>query len=120
MGKEQDFLALWCAQLPSLRDHARRNGVLARLDRDVGRVREGGSAHRALLKWLPPESAEALRGWADRPAAGIAALPGVGATPGTNAGDYVCPRDGCGRHARRDEHGHVPRCTAFDEPMRPA
>lgn len=120
MGNEQDFLALWCAQLPSLREHARGNGVLARLDRDVERIRDGASPERALLKWVSPETAEALRGWADRPASGMAGLPGMRGTPGLGAGNYVCPRDRCGRRAQRDENGHVPRCTAFDETMRPS
>jgi hypothetical protein len=98
----------------------RQAGSTARwLDRDVNSVREGGSARLALRKWLPPDSAEAQRGWSDRPAAGMVAIPGASTAPGLGAGDYACPRDRCARRDHRDGQGHLPVCTAFDLPMRP-
>lgn len=120
MQSEADFLAEWCALLPELRDQARNNGVLNRLDRDAERVRAGAPARRALLKWQPPDPAGAHRSWSDRPTFAVAGLPGMARSPGVSAGEYVCPRDRCARRASRDEHGHPPRCTAFDTPMRPA
>ncbi|WP_405096307.1 hypothetical protein [Micromonospora sp. NBC_01412] len=120
MQSDVDVLAVWCALLPALREQARANGVLDRLDRDAERVRAGGSARQALLKWQPRDAAGELRGWADRPTAGLAGLPGLAHTPGVGAGDYTCPRDRCARRATRDEHGHPPRCPAFGTPMRPA
>ena len=120
MQSEVDILAAWCSLLPALREQARANGVLDRLDRDAERVRAGGSARQALLKWRPRDSDAELRGWSDRPTAGLVGLPGMARAPGVGAGEYTCPRDRCARRAARDEHGHLPRCTAFDTPMRPA
>ncbi|MFG1953409.1 hypothetical protein [Micromonospora sp. NPDC048830] len=120
MQSEADALADWCALLPTLREQARSNGVLDRLDRDAERVREGGSAQRALRKWGPRDSVGNQRSWSDRTTVGLAVLPGGGRPPGAGSAEYVCPRDRCARRAHRDEHGHLPRCTAFDTPMRPA
>ncbi|MEH0934852.1 hypothetical protein [Micromonospora psammae] len=120
METEADILAAWCTVLPALRDQARSNGVLDRLDRDADRVRAGGSARRALLKWWPPESDVHHRGWSDRPTVGLAGLPGTSRPPGVGAGEYTCPQERCPRRGFRDEQGHPPRCTAFDAPMRPA
>jgi hypothetical protein len=117
---EADFLAMWCALLPALRDQARNNGVLDRLDRDAERVRAGAPARRALLKWGPRDSSGSHRSWSDRPTVGLAGLPGMGRAPGTGAGEYTCPHDRCARRASRDEHGHLPQCAAFGVPMRPA
>jgi hypothetical protein len=117
---EAGFLAVWCALLPELREHARNNGVLDRLDRDAERVRAGASARRALRKWRPPDSDGAHRGWSDGPAFGLARLPGAVRAPGVGSGEYGCPRERCARRTGRDELGHPPRCTAFDVPMRPA
>ncbi len=119
MDSEADHLALWCLLLPELRTAARRSGVLDRLDRDADRVKQGGPAKTALKKWGPVGPDGAPRSWADRPALGIAALPGRSRAPGVGAGEYGCPLDRCARVATRDDNGHPPRCAAFDASMRP-
>jgi hypothetical protein len=117
---EADTLAAWCALLPALRESARAEGVLDRLDRDAARVSGGGSARSALRKWRPDDPDAEQRGWSDRPTAAMAQLPGWGGAAGIGAGAYSCPRDRCNRRSARDEHGHPPVCAAFATPMRPA
>jgi hypothetical protein len=117
---EDDLLAVWCAALPELRTQARNNGVLDRLDRDIARVRAGAAVRQLVLKWMPTDSDGTYRSWSDRPFFGLVGLPGMNRDLPVGAGTYGCPRDRCGRNASRDEHGHLPWCAAFDEPMRPA
>ncbi|MFI1995577.1 hypothetical protein [Actinoplanes sp. NPDC020271] len=120
MESEADALAAWCAMLPALRERARQEGVLDRLNRDADRVSGGGSARPALRKWQPEDQDQAQRTWSDRPTAGLPRLPGWGAAAGLGAGAYVCPQDRCNRRAARDDDGHPPNCAAFGTPMRPA
>jgi hypothetical protein len=116
---EGQELALWCAALPSLRVTAARTGVLARLERDVARVRDGGSARIPVRKWLQDNESAPQRGWADRLTTGIAGIPGR-QTRSVGVGEYACPLDRCERRAGRDGDGHVPTCAALDTVMRPA
>lgn len=120
METEADLLAAWCELLPALRDQARAEGVLDRLDRDAERVRTSGSARSALRRWRPGEPDADQRGWSDRPTEAMAQLPGWGAAAGMGAGSYVCPRERCLRRASRDALGHPPLCAAFAVPMQPA
>lgn len=120
MESEADVLAAWCTLLPALRERARQEGVLDRLNRDVERVSGGGSARPALRKWRPEEYGEEQRTWSDRPTVGMARLPGWGGAAGLGAGAYVCPEDRCNRQSTRDDDGHPPLCAAFGTPMRPA
>ena len=115
---EGEAFAAWCAQLPEVRAEAVRNGATARLERDVVRVREGGSAAAACRKWLSDDD-RAWRSWSEPAGVGMAGLPGPSRVPPAGVGDYRCPRNRCGRRVGRDEHGHVPVCAAFDAPMTP-
>lgn len=116
---ETEALTLWCARLPGLRDHARSTGVAERLDRDAARVRDGGSAGRAVRKWLQDEDEQALRDWAGHELLGLVGFPGAVRSPTLAAGTYGCPLDRCERTEGRDAQGHVPVCHAFGTAMRP-
>ncbi|MET7853221.1 hypothetical protein AB0D78_47520 [Streptomyces avermitilis] len=116
---EAEALTLWCARLPGLRDHARSSGVADRLDRDAARVREGGSARRAVRKWLQDEDAQATRNWSGRELLGLVGFPGAMRSPTVGAGTYGCPFDRCDRTEGRDAQGHVPVCHAFGTAMQP-
>lgn len=113
-------LALWCARLPELREQAQAAGVTERLDRDVARVRDGGSVHRAVRKWLQDESPGTVRSWSGRNDVSMVGFPGAATRPVVSAGAYACPADRCGRTAERDADGHTPVCHAFGTVMRPA
>ncbi|SFJ30882.1 hypothetical protein [Amycolatopsis sacchari] len=117
--REDAALARWCENLPRLREEAARTGAAARLDREIARVRDGGSAVSACRKWLDTEPAGGVRSWAEPPGAAIAGLPGSPPVTSVGAGAYRCPRQRCSRTAGRDEHGHVPGCAAFGVPMVP-
>lgn len=114
---EAEAFADWCARLPGLREEAAAAGVADRLDRDVARVREGGSARAAQRKWSAPGGG-AWRSWSEPAGAAMAGLPGRALL--TSVGDYRCPAGRCPRRATRDEHGHPPTCALFDRPMNPA
>ncbi|WP_431997037.1 hypothetical protein [Streptomyces fungicidicus] len=116
---ESEALAIWCARLPGLREQARRTGVGERLDRDVARVQEGGSALRAVRKWVRDEDPEVVRAWSGRDVLGLVGFPGVTRPTPVGTGTYVCPRERCDRTAGRDAQGHVPVCHAFGAAMRP-
>ncbi|MFF3335321.1 hypothetical protein ACFYWX_38255 [Streptomyces sp. NPDC002888] len=116
---EAEALALWCARLPGLREQARATGVGERLDRDAARVREGGSAQRAVRKWLQDGEPEATRTWSGRDLLGMVGFPGAARTPTVGAGRYACPLDRCARTCGRDAQGHVPVCHAFGTAMQP-
>lgn len=120
MESDADILAAWCSLLPVLRERARVESVLDRLERDVARVGAGASARTALRKWQPEEEGEAKRGWSDRPTVAMPQLPSWGGEPGVGAGAYVCPRNRCNRRSSRDQAGHPPQCAAFGTPMTPA
>ncbi|MFG3496744.1 hypothetical protein [Streptomyces sp. NPDC047886] len=117
---EAEALALWCAGLPGLRDHARAHGVTERLDRDATRVREGGSALRAVRKWLQDGTTETTRSWSGRGSPGMVGIPGTVRAPVVSAGTYACPADRCDRVAGRDAQGHAPVCHALGATMRPS
>ncbi len=116
---EPEALALWCDRLPGLREQARRTGVGERLDRDVTRVREGGSAVRAVRKWVREGEPEDVRVWSGRDVLGLVGFPGAARATPVGAGTYGCPRERCDRAAGRDAQGHVPVCHAFGAAMRP-
>ncbi|MET8046592.1 hypothetical protein ABZU75_03255 [Streptosporangium sp. NPDC005286] len=116
---EAEALALWCARLPGLRDQARAIGVTERLDRDAARVRDGGSARRAVRKWLQDEDAETARNWSGRSSLSIVGFPGGARPPVVSAGSYGCPIDRCDRTAGRDAQGHTPVCHTSGAAMRP-
>lgn len=116
---EAEALALWCALLPELRERARAVGVVARLDREAARVRDGGSARRAVRKWLADEVTEPVRTWSDRPMSSMVGFPGAPRPPSVRSGGYGCPLDRCERTAGRDPQGHPPVCHAFGMTMRP-
>ncbi|WP_284574701.1 hypothetical protein [Streptomyces sp. 2P-4] len=123
---ESEALALWCARLAGLRDQARVTGVGARLERDADRVRQGGSAVRAVRKWLqedgdPGGGADGpQRSWSDTGGAAMVGFPGSRRPPSAGAGRYACPSGRCDRVAGRDAQGHVPVCHAYGSAMRPA
>ncbi|MEU6927478.1 hypothetical protein [Streptomyces sp. NPDC046631] len=119
METGSDALTRWCDQLPTLLVQARQAGVLDRVERDIVRIQQGGSATRAVERWMPPEPGGPARSWSDRPSNAMADIPGLRTTPGISAGQYACPRDRCERRERRDDHGHPPDCAAFGVPMRP-
>ena len=120
MGKsdptEGEAYTAWCAQLPAVRVEAARSGAMARLEREIARVRDGGSAVAACRKWLSADE-HAWRSWSEPAGAGMAGLPGPAQGLPVGVGDYGCPRGRCDRRAGRDAHGHVPVCSAFDAPM---
>ncbi|MFF1496515.1 hypothetical protein [Streptomyces sp. NPDC058304] len=121
---ESEALALWCARLAGLRDHARVTGVAERLERDAARVRQGGSAQRAVRKWLqedgdPADPGTPQRSWSDRGSSAMVGFPGSPRTPSAGAGRYGCPSERCDRTAGRDAQGHVPACHAYGAAMRP-
>ncbi|MFE4256265.1 hypothetical protein ACFRU3_43965 [Streptomyces sp. NPDC056910] len=116
---EAEALALWCARLPGLRDQARATGVAERLERDAARVRDGGSAQRAVRKWLQDADAETERSWSGRSLLNLAGFPGAPRTPTVSAGRYGCPLGKCDRTAGRDTQGHTPVCHAFGASMAP-
>ncbi|MFC9646280.1 hypothetical protein ACFTZF_48805 [Streptomyces mirabilis] len=116
---EAEALALWCARLPGLWDQARATGVAERLERDAARVRDGGSAQRAVRKWLQDADAETARSWSGRSVLNLAGFPGAPRTPTVGAGRYGCPLGKCDRTAGRDAQGHTPVCHAFGASMAP-
>jgi hypothetical protein len=117
---EAEAMADWCAALPALRERARAEGVLDRLDRDGARIVGGQSARPALRKWRPQATDRDQRGWSDRATVGMPQLPGWEGAAGIGAGTYTCPRERCTRRATRDEAGHPPQCATFGTPMQPA
>ncbi|MDX3853917.1 hypothetical protein [Streptomyces sp. AK02-01A] len=117
---EDEAFAVWCAHLTAIREEAAEAGATARLERDVARVRAGGSALTAYRKWRSADEPGTWRSWSDPPGAGVAGLPGPSPVKPTGAGAYRCPVTRCDRRAARDEQGHVPTCAAFDIPMTPA
>ncbi|MEU2390167.1 hypothetical protein [Streptomyces sp. NPDC007369] len=121
---EAAALARWCAGLAELREQARVTGVGERLERDADRVRQGGSARRAVGKWLQGDGGSAgpggpARSWSDRGATAMAGFPGSPRTPSAGAGRYGCPSGRCDRTAGRDAQGHLPACHAYGTAMRP-
>ncbi|MEV7427559.1 hypothetical protein [Streptomyces sp. NPDC091212] len=115
---EREALALWCDQLPSLREMAARTGATARLERDIGRVRDSGSALRACRKWLPDDVSGATRSWSGESGTPFVALPGRQEVRRTGVGAYVCPTDACTRRSGRDPQGHPPTCAVLGTAMR--
>jgi hypothetical protein len=120
---EPRALVLWCTSLPELRSRAVPGGWAPRLEREAGRVRDGGSAVAACRKYkLGPYAAthvEETRG--PLPQSGDP-LPQRGIVPvrRVGRGNYRCPQGRCPREDTRDEHGHPPTCGLFDEPMLPS
>ncbi|GHA16500.1 hypothetical protein GCM10010345_21720 [Streptomyces canarius] len=117
---EDQALALWCDRLPSLQTRAARAGLASRLDRDIARVRDGGSAVRACRKWLPEDDepgGRTTRSWSGETGTAFASLPGGREIRRTGVGAYACPTGACARRAGRDEQGHPPACAAFGTPM---
>lgn len=119
VATEDEAFAAWCAHLPAVREDAAKAGATARLERDIARVRAGGSALTAYRKWLGTEELGAWRSWSEPPGAGMAGLPGPAPVKPVGAGAYRCPVARCARQASRDERGHPPTCAAFDIPMTP-
>lgn len=120
---EAKALALWCQALPRLSEFATRAGAATRLERDISRIRQGGSAVSACLKWLippeePPDATRSDNGVASHDP-WFAALPNAQMTARTGTGTYVCPEGRCGRRAERDSSGHPPICAVLEVSMRP-
>ncbi|MCX5416158.1 hypothetical protein [Streptomyces sp. NBC_00059] len=116
---EDEAFAAWCAQLPAISEEAEEAGASARLERDVARVRAGGSALAAYRKWRGTEGIPVWRSWSEPVGAGLAGLPGPSPVRPAGTGAYRCPLTRCDRRAPRDEQGHLPTCAAFGIPMTP-
>ncbi|MEE6257455.1 hypothetical protein [Plantactinospora sonchi] len=116
---EDEALGLWCENLPALRAEAARAGAAGRLDRDVARVRSGGSVLSAYRKWLATADPATWRTWSEPGGVAMAGLPGPSPVGPVGTGSYRCPVGRCGRTAGRDPQGHPPDCAAFDAPMTP-
>ncbi|MGW4231701.1 hypothetical protein ACWEF9_20800 [Streptomyces sp. NPDC004980] len=117
---EDEAFAAWCAQLPAISEEAAEAGASARLERDVARVRAGGSALTAYRKWRGTDGPGTWRSWSEPAGTGMAGLPGPSPLKPAGAGSYRCPEARCDRRASRDEQGHPPVCAALDIPMTPA
>jgi hypothetical protein len=116
---EVEALVAWCERLPAIRAEAAAVGAAVRLERDITRVRRGGSALVAYRKWLSTEEPGAWRTWSEPAGTAMPGLPGLSRTEPAGTGDYRCPLGRCTRRASRDESGHPPVCAAFDVPMAP-
>jgi hypothetical protein len=118
-------LALWCANLPLLRQRAAAGQWTDRLDRAAERLRAGGSALLAcerfglLERSAPGPAANGQSRGSDDPP--LVLVPGLDPLPLTGRGEYRCPGQRCSRREQRDDHGHPPVCTLFDQqPMVPS
>lgn len=116
---EDEALVAWCERLPAIRAEASAVGAAARLERDIARVREGGSALVAYRRWLGTDEADSWRTWSEPAGSAMPGLPGLPRAVPAGTGDYRCPQDRCTRRASRDELGHPPVCAAFDVAMVP-
>jgi hypothetical protein len=107
---ERGILAWLCAQLPTLRAAAVRDGWRTGLERQVDAIRGGGSPRRACQRLGLETDPEQYK-------AGFASVGGFGLDAPVVAGDYRCPRDRCDRRAQPDERGRVPVCALEAMPM---
>lgn len=118
---EGQALVLWCTLLPDLRREAMAGRWTDRLERAAVRVREGGSALDACQQFelLDLETAEPPTRNVGDPLP-VYPTPRGSRPPRTGRGDYRCPRMVCSRRDNRDDNGHPPVCSLFDnEPMQP-
>jgi len=99
-------LALFCAELPTLRSIAASLGLASRLEQMVAAAQRDESITEGLL-----EFGIALD---DR---GPASLPGLGAGRPTD-GSYICPTGSCPRTSRRAAGQSRPFCWVHDKPLR--
>jgi hypothetical protein len=116
---EDEALVAWCERLPAIRAEAVADGATARLERDIARIRGGGSALIAYRRWLGTEAPGAWRTWSEPAGPAMPGLPGLSTAEPAGTGDYRCPLGRCTRRASRDEFGHPPVCNAFDVAMPP-
>jgi hypothetical protein len=113
---DDDLTAWLCANLPALRESARRFRWERELTAALDEIRAGGDAEPALRRGGLP--VDALREAAASRGDPVS-LDGFGLERVPVTGHYSCPGPrSCGRRAGRDGNGHEPRCEVHDRLMR--
>ncbi|MGW7290765.1 hypothetical protein ACWGIB_00045 [Streptomyces xiamenensis] len=117
MSQVIGVLARFCVELPALQAEVRGDPEHgAALRRAVEAARSGGSLGSALRELGIDVSDEgdedAARGMPPF------ALPWQSGGGRPAAGNYVCPRDVCGRLEQRKPSGPLPVCHIYDEALR--